>query len=87
MAVAAADRVNNPTWSRDGTYIYYDTEGAANRALRRVRVADGEVEQLVDLDMFPTTTYWWSGLAPDDSPIILKNLGALEVYALHVKFP
>jgi Tol biopolymer transport system component/DNA-binding winged helix-turn-helix (wHTH) protein len=78
-----ADHVNQPTWSRDGRYIYYDTEGRTH-ALRRVRISDGLVDELVNLETFPRTTYWWSGLALDDSPIILRNIGATEVYALHL---
>ena len=27
----------------------------------------------------------WSGLTPDDSPLILRNLGAMEVYALELE--
>jgi Tol biopolymer transport system component len=80
-----AERVNNPNWSRDGRYIYYDTD-AKPRALRRVRVADGQVEELINLDTFPTVVaYWWSGLAPDDSPLILRTIGAAEIYSLELK--
>jgi Tol biopolymer transport system component len=78
-----ADHVDNPNWSHDGKYIYYDTydtEGRV-RSLRRVRVADGRVEPLADL---PVASYRWSGLAPDDSPIVLMNLGTTEVYALEL---
>jgi hypothetical protein len=73
--------VGNPTWSHDGQFIYYDTEGGTHM-LRRVRVSDGRVEDLVDLLHYPLAAYWWNGLAPDDSPIILRSLRATEVYAL-----
>jgi hypothetical protein len=75
-----AYRVNTPTWSRDSGYVYYDTDGA-DRALRRLRVADGVVETLFDLNTHPTTVYLWSGLAPDGSPLVLENLGARQVYS------
>ncbi len=78
------DHVNNPTWSRDGTHIYYDTEGTVH-VLRRVRISDGRMEELASLAGYPSTTYWWSGVALDDSPIILRNLGAVEVYALDIE--
>jgi Tol biopolymer transport system component/DNA-binding winged helix-turn-helix (wHTH) protein len=77
-----ADHINNPTWSQDGQYIYYDTEGNL-RALRRVRVADGQVEEIVNLEEYPITVYWWSGLALDDSPLILRN--PVEIYAFDVE--
>jgi Tol biopolymer transport system component/DNA-binding winged helix-turn-helix (wHTH) protein len=77
-----ADHINNPTWSRDSRYIYYDTDGNV-RALRRLRVADGYVEDIVSLEEYPITVYWWSGLARDDSPIILRN--PVEIYAFEVE--
>lgn len=76
-----AKHVNNPNWSHDGKYIYFDTDGQ-DRALRRVRVADGQVDQLTSLHAYPNLAWWWSGLAPDDSPLILRNLGTNEIYSL-----
>jgi len=29
----------------------------------------------------------WSGLASDDSPLILRDAGAQDIYALDVQFP
>jgi Tol biopolymer transport system component len=79
-----ADHVDNPNWTRDGAFIYYVTEGQ-NRALRRVRVADGVVEEVVNLEGYPTTTAWWSGLSLDDEPIILQAPGGVQIYALDVE--
>jgi len=77
----AADHVDNPTWSRDSQFIYYDTEGPV-RMLRRVRVSDGFVQDIADLQHYPVAAPWWSGLTPDDAPLVLRNLGATEIYAL-----
>jgi Tol biopolymer transport system component len=76
-----AKTVDNPTWSRDGKYIYFDTEGT-DKALRRVDVADGHVDQLADLRAYSYLAWWWSGVAPDNSPLILRNLGSTEIYSL-----
>jgi len=76
-----AKHVNNPNWSHDGKYIYYDTNGE-DRALRRVQAATGQVDQLTSLHAYPNLAWWWSGLAPDDSPLILRNLGTNEIYSL-----
>ena len=76
-----AENVNNPTWSGDGRYIYFDTEGG-DRALRRVSVADGRVDQLASLHSYPNLAWWWSGVTPDNSPLILRNLGITEIYSL-----
>jgi Tol biopolymer transport system component/DNA-binding winged helix-turn-helix (wHTH) protein len=79
-----ADHVDNPTWSRDDRYLYYDTEGAV-RELRRVRVADGQVEFVADLMHFPLAFDSWSGLTPDDSPMVLRSLTGHQVYALRLE--
>jgi len=75
-----ATHVNNPTWSHDSRYVYYDTEGQAF-ALRRVSATDGRVEHLARMD-FPIAVHGWSGLTPDNSPMVLKNLSTPKIYAL-----
>ena len=80
----AADHIRTPNWSHDSQFIYYDTEGVV-RCLRRVRLSDGKVEDLMDLSHYQVAAYWWSGLTPDDSPMILRNLIATEVYALRLE--
>ena len=44
---------------------------------------------MVSLKGFQMTGYWglWLGLAPDDSPLLLKDMGSQEVVALDVDFP
>lgn len=79
-----ADHVNNFTWSNGEKYIYYDTE-SDDRALRRVRVSDGTVENLASLHDYPNLSWWWSGITPDNSPLILRNLGTTEIYALSLE--
>jgi Tol biopolymer transport system component/DNA-binding winged helix-turn-helix (wHTH) protein len=75
-----ATNVNNLTWSKDSQYIYFDTTGV--RSLRRIRVADEKVEFLADLSVYPYLGWWWSGLAPDNSPLVLRNLDSFNIYAL-----
>jgi len=76
-----AKNVNNLNWSGDSRYIYFDTEGD-DRALYRLHVADGDVEELVSLHSYPNLATWWSGVTPENSPLILRSLGSTEVYAL-----
>jgi Tol biopolymer transport system component len=76
----AAIHVNNPSWSRDSAFVYFDIEGGGF-ALRRVGVADGQVEELTPID-FALAVPSWSGLALDDSPIVLRNRTAPTIYAL-----
>jgi DNA-binding winged helix-turn-helix (wHTH) protein/Tol biopolymer transport system component len=82
--ILGANHVNNPTWSSDSRYIYYDTEGGT-RALRRIRLADGHVEQFTDLETYPVAHYGWSGIALDGSPIVLGERFDTQIYALELE--
>jgi hypothetical protein len=80
-----AAHVNNPNWTSDSRFIYYDTE-AKDRMLQRVRISDGRVEQLVDLSDYPSVAAWWSGLSPANQPLLLRNLGSTEIYSLALEY-
>jgi hypothetical protein len=56
---------------------------------RRVRISDRKVEQISDLTNLPTTGIHgpWLGLGPDDSPLLLKDTGIQDIYALDWEEP
>jgi Tol biopolymer transport system component/predicted Ser/Thr protein kinase len=79
--------LNFPSWSHDSRYIYFDAwEGDA---VYRVRVGDWRLERLASLKGVRRTgvVYYWSGLAPDDSFLMLRDIGTQDIYALDVDFP
>jgi serine/threonine protein kinase/Tol biopolymer transport system component len=80
-----------PEWSRDSQYVYFQlTSSAADGdKLVRVRIADRKLEEIKSLkDTRPVGFYTnWCGLAPDDSPLILRNAATQEIYALDVDLP
>ncbi|HXY01569.1 MAG TPA: protein kinase [Candidatus Limnocylindrales bacterium] len=84
-----------PCWSLDGKYIYYQTFafgvelGLEKPAIYRVRVADGSIERVVPLPPFGLAGNWgpWSGLAPDGSVLLLRELGTADIYALDANLP
>lgn len=78
-----AVHVDNPSWSKDGRFVYYDTEGGVI-SLRRLNVTTDKVEDIAVIN-FLMTVYGWSGLSPDDEPLILRNLTLPEIYALTVE--
>jgi hypothetical protein len=52
-----------------------------------VRLADRKLERVVSLKGFRRAmgtngVGFWSGLTPDDSPLVMRNIGSQEVYAL-----
>jgi eukaryotic-like serine/threonine-protein kinase len=70
-------------WSRDGQYIYMkDLTGEG--AVERVRVADGKVEKIADLETFVFTGLGGGSVsvAPDGSALLLRDRGTQDVYAL-----
>jgi len=78
-------------WSRDGKYIYFDTLTANEPAIFRVRVADRKLEKVVSLKDLPRRAWGsvgaWTGLAPDDSPLALRDNSTQEIYALDWQAP
>jgi serine/threonine protein kinase/Tol biopolymer transport system component len=72
-----------PTWSKDGKYTYaMDLRGKG--AVLRIRISDHKVEQVVDLKNFISVGGFGTTLAltSDDSPLLLRNVGTQDVYAL-----
>jgi Tol biopolymer transport system component len=77
--------VGYPSWSRDSKYIYFDATGPA---FYRVRIRDQKLERLASLKNLRTTgAFGWTGLAPDDSPLLLRDAGTQEIYALDWEAP
>jgi len=76
-----------PSWSRDSQYIYFDSTGD-DPAFHRVRITDQKVERLISLkNVHRAGLFGWSGLAPDDSPLLLRDVGTEEIYGLDLQFP
>ena len=78
------------TWSRDGKYIGFDTSFTADPGFFRVRVADGQIERVISLkNIRRFLTQWgeWSGMAPDGSPLVVRDISTQEIYALEWQLP
>ena len=87
-AIPGTDNIGWLNWSKDGNYIYYMAY-AATDSIARVRISDGTIETVHDLKGFSATGIWGDSLtlAPDDSPLLLRNTGTHDVYSLDVKEP
>jgi hypothetical protein len=55
----------------------------------RIHVSDRKVELVTSLNGVPTTGHFsiFLTLAPDDSPVLLRDRGTQDVYALDWKAP
>jgi len=72
-----------PTWSKNSDYVYFLHE-ENEPSVMRVRISDHKLERVADLKNFRQAGYYnvWLGIAPDDSPLLLRDTGTEEVYAL-----
>jgi Tol biopolymer transport system component len=75
-------------WSHDGRYVYVlDYRG--KNAVVRIRISDRKTEQVADLRNFSTTGRYGGclALAPDDSPLLLRDTGTQDVYSVDWEAP
>jgi serine/threonine protein kinase/Tol biopolymer transport system component len=72
-----------PNWSKSGDYVYFLHE-ENQPSVMRVRIRDRKIERVADLKNFRQTGFYsvWLSLAPDDSPLLLRDTGTQEIYAL-----
>jgi eukaryotic-like serine/threonine-protein kinase len=72
-----------PNWSKNSDYVYFLHE-ENDPAVMRVRISNHKVERVADLKNFRQAGFFsiWLGLAPDDSPLLLRDTGTQEIYAL-----
>ena len=77
-------------WSADGKYVYFDTGSGVEQSIYRVRLTDRKVELVTSLrDFRRAVEPWvsWMGLTPDGSPLLMRDIGTQEVYALDFEAP
>ena len=77
------DRAAYLTWSRDGRFLYF-LRYDVGAAVFRMPARGGTPELVVSLKDFPYTGTFglWLGLDPSDAPILLRDVGTQDVYAL-----
>lgn len=77
-----------PAWSRDGQSVYF-LNSTPHRTVLQVRVSDRKVKRVFDLGGLQTTGRLgdWLGLAADDSPLLLRDIGSQDVYSLDWEEP
>jgi Tol biopolymer transport system component len=85
--LATAHFMNEVTWSRNSEYVYFDTAGGPDPALYRVSITGRHLTPLASLKGIFRTMDNWSGVAPDGSPLIVKDKAISEIYALDIDWP
>ena len=90
---AFPSQVYYETFSHDGKYIYFLNIPAPDFKTRvlRLRMSDRKIEEVVDLQkagpLLNGRTATWFGLAPDDSPLVTRDISTQEIYALEMDWP
>jgi Tol biopolymer transport system component len=82
--------VDYPYWSSDSRYMYYTQITTDNPRCRRVKLGDHNPEDLFSLNgLRRYFGIWgsWSGQAPDDSRLFVRDMSTQDIYALDVDFP
>jgi serine/threonine protein kinase/Tol biopolymer transport system component len=86
----AVSRFGFENWSHDGKYLYAEDYSDKADDWVRVSVPHGKVERLLNLMEIPRgfdPWEFWVGLAPDDSPLLMRDRSTQEIYSLNVRFP
>jgi Tol biopolymer transport system component len=86
----AVSRFGFENWSHDGKYLYAEDYSDKADDLVRVSVPKGKVERLLSIKEVPRgfdPWEFWVGLAPDDSPLLMRDKSTQEIYSLDVRFP
>ena len=77
-------RVDFPSWSSDSRFIYFLRLTRGDRGVYRVSVPGGVTDRVADLKDLHITGFfsYWMGLDPTDAPLLLKDVGVSDIYAL-----
>ena len=82
--------IGYPTWSHNGDSIFFLNHLAGGDQVFRVSITGHKLEEVADLKNFhaaPFLVGYWLGLAPDDSPLLVRDAGIWDFYALTLKLP
>jgi Tol biopolymer transport system component/DNA-binding winged helix-turn-helix (wHTH) protein len=77
-------------WTPDGKSILFDTFGAPQSAFYRIRVSDLKLETVAstgDMRRYYGDFGPWSGMAADGSPLLVRDIGSEDAYALDLQLP
>jgi hypothetical protein len=89
QTLISKEELLNAVWgdtavTEDGRFIYFQ-RSTDDRGIFRIPISGGDEERIVDLKKFRSMgwyTHGWLGLDPTDAPLLLRDTGTDEIYAL-----
>ena len=78
-----------PTWSRDSKYVYFHRFFGLDSTYRRLKLQEHKSEEILslkELRRYFGGYGFWSGIAPDGSPLFVRDTSIEEIYALELGF-
>ena len=89
--LASGRSYNYPAWSQDAKYIYFANPLENGIPFYRLRVADGKLERVANANLTRGVAWGmfgqWTGLDPQDAPLLLRDTSIEEIYALDMQWP
>jgi Tol biopolymer transport system component/DNA-binding winged helix-turn-helix (wHTH) protein len=89
--LALMDSVGHQAWSRMSKYIYFDAATKDGVSIYRVGARDHRLERVAGLPPPIGLAFGlfgpWTGLDPDDSPLLMRDTSVQEIYALDLQLP
>ncbi|MFZ0964512.1 MAG: protein kinase [Terriglobia bacterium] len=88
VEVAQGTLMMYPCWSHDGHYVYY-IQGIRNPAVMRFPTSSLKTERVVDLNDVHLAGFYGASLSltPGNQPIITRDVGSQEIFALDWQTP
>jgi Tol biopolymer transport system component/DNA-binding winged helix-turn-helix (wHTH) protein len=78
----AAGSFNNPVWSKDGKFIYFQSYDEGN-PICRMQVTGGRIGKIADFrDLPPGTTVGYWGISSEDAPIVSFHFLTADIYSV-----
>ena len=85
------DSVGHLAWSRKGEYVYFDAASKDGVSIYRVGARDHKLTRVAAIPPPIGLAFGlfgpWTGLAPDDSPLLMRDTSVQEIYALDWQLP
>jgi hypothetical protein len=77
-------------WSSDSKEILFDTLDANEPGMYRIRVSDSRLQNVTPISgirRYYSSFGPWSGITPDGSPLLVRDISNEEIYELQLEIP